>query len=113
MHRQRMWCVRTPILCLLAFLCLHDFAVATDSRKALQNAASLVQQGKLEEADQQAQLALSDPQTRAAACSVLGSIRFQQKRLPESAKLLKEAIRLEPHLVGAHLNLAEVYTLDA
>jgi len=112
MHRQRVRCVRTPILCLLAFLCVHDLAVATDSRKALQNAASLVQQGKLEEADQQAQLALSDPQTRAGACSVLGSIRFQQKRLPESAKLLKEAIRLEPHLVGAHLNLAEVYTLE-
>lgn len=111
-HRQRVWCARTPILCLLAFLCVHGVAVATDSRQALQNAASLVQQGKLEEADQQAQLALSDPQTRAGACSVLGSIRFQQKRLPESARLLKEAIRLEPHLVGAHLNLAEVYTLE-
>jgi tetratricopeptide (TPR) repeat protein len=106
------WCVRTPVLCLLVFLCVHDLAIATDSRKALQNAASLVQQGKLEEADQQAQLALSDPQTRAGACSVLGSIRFQQKRLPESVRLLKEAIRLEPHLVGAHLNLAEVYTLE-
>ena len=111
-HRQRVWCVRPPILCLLAFLCVHDLAVATDSREALQNAASLVQQGRLDEADQQAQLALSDPQTRAVACSVLGSIRFQQKRLPESVRLLEEAIRLEPHLLGAHLTLAEVYALQ-
>ena len=87
-------------------------ARASDARAALQNAASLFEQGKLEEADQQAQLALSNPQTRPVACSVLGSIRLQQKRLPESARLLQEAIRLEPHLLGAHLSLAQVYTLQ-
>ncbi len=107
--RQRWWCARAPLLCLIVFLSAA-VALATDSRQALEKAASLFQQGKLEEADQQAQLALSDPQTRAAACSVLGSIRFQQKKFSESASLLKEAIRLEPHLVGAHLNLAELYT---
>ena len=110
-YRQRRWCARAPLFCLLAFLCT-TVAVASDARLALQKAASLFQQGKLEEADQQAQLALSDPQTRAGACSVLGSIRLQQKRFPESATLFKEAIRLEPHLVGAHLNLAEVYTIQ-
>lgn len=78
----------------------------------LQRAAALVQQGRLEEADQEAQLALSDPSTRALACSVLGAIRFQQQRLAESATLLREAITLEPRLVGAHLNLAEVYILQ-
>jgi tetratricopeptide (TPR) repeat protein len=78
----------------------------------LQKAAALVQQGRLEEADRQAQLALADPQTRALACSVLGAIRFQQQRLAESVTLLREAIRLEPRLLGAHLNLAEVYTLQ-
>jgi tetratricopeptide (TPR) repeat protein len=87
-------------------------AQATDARAALQNAASLFEQGKLEEADQQARLALSNPQTRPVACSVLGSIRLQQKRLPESASLLREAIRLEPHLLGAHLTLAQVYNLQ-
>jgi tetratricopeptide (TPR) repeat protein len=94
---------------------LLSFAVtlqAVDAREALQNAASLFEQGKLEEADQQARLALSNPQTRAVACSVLGSIRIQQKRLPESASLLQEAIRLEPRLLGAHLTLAQVYNLQ-
>jgi len=111
-YRQRVWCVRTLILCLLAFVSVRGVAVATDSRQALQNAATLVQEGKLEQAEQQAQVALSDPQTRAAACSVLGSIRFQQKRLPESASLFEKAIRLEPKLLGAHLSLAEVYILQ-
>jgi tetratricopeptide (TPR) repeat protein len=66
----------------------------------------------LEEADRQAQLALDDPDTRAVANSVLGTIRLQQKRLGESAKFLREAIRLEPRLVGAHLSLAQVYTFQ-
>jgi tetratricopeptide (TPR) repeat protein len=83
-----------------------------DSREALQNAVSLIQHGQLDEADRQAQLALADPQTRAVACSVLGTIRFRQKRLPESMSFLREAIRLEPRLLGAHLSLAEVYTLE-
>jgi tetratricopeptide (TPR) repeat protein len=83
-----------------------------EGRDALEKAAELVQQGKLDEADQQARLALSDPQTRAAAYSVSGAIRLQQRRLKESATLLQEAIRLEPRLLGAHLNLAQVYTLQ-
>ncbi len=102
---------RVPFLCGLLLLCA-SLSVWGDSREALQKAADLVQQGHLEEADQQARLALSDPSTRAVACSVLGAIRFQQKRLPESVKFLEEAIRLEPRLVGAHLTLADVYTIQ-
>ena len=51
-----------------------------DARSALQHAAALAQQGRLDEADQQARLALTDPDTQAAACSVLGAIRFRQQR---------------------------------
>jgi tetratricopeptide (TPR) repeat protein len=82
------------------------------AHEAIQRAAVLAQEGRLQEADQQAQLALSDPETRAAACSVLGAIRLQQDRLREGAELLQEAIRLEPRLLGANLNLAQVYTLQ-
>jgi tetratricopeptide (TPR) repeat protein len=109
--KKRQWCARTPLLCQFLIL-LATLAYGNDSHQALEKAASLFQQGKLEEADQQAQLALSDPQTRAAAWSVLGSIRFQQKRFPESADLFEKAIQLEPHLIGAHLNLAEVYIAE-
>ncbi len=104
-----------------AFLCWlvvvnASVCLGADSREALQNAASLVQQGRLDEADRQARLAFSDPSsdpsTHAIACSVLGTIRFQQKRLPESVKYFQEAIRLDPRLVGARLSLAEVYTMQ-
>ena len=98
---------------LWSFLLLSTAAeLRADAREALQKAVVLVQEGRLEEADQQAQLALSNPQTRAVACSILGTIRFQQKRLPESVSLLEKAIRLDPNLLGAHLSLAEVYTVQ-
>jgi protein O-GlcNAc transferase len=95
------------------FLLLSTAAVVqTDPREALQNAANLVKQRQLDKAEQQARLALSDPQIRPAAYSVLGTIRFEQKRLAESAKFFQEAVRLEPRLLGANLILAEVYTFQ-
>jgi tetratricopeptide (TPR) repeat protein len=83
-------------------------ALGAQAQAALQRAAALVQEGRLQEADQQAQLAMSDPATRAAACSVLGAIRVQQQRLAEGVALLEEAIRLDPRLLGAQRNLADI-----
>ena len=83
-----------------------------DGRAALQQAAALVQQGRLDEAAAHAERALRDPDATAVACSVLGAIRLQQQRLPESAGLLEKAVRLEPRLLGAQLNLAQVYSLQ-
>jgi tetratricopeptide (TPR) repeat protein len=103
------WVASALLLCSIQVL---GAAAGTESRDALQRAAALVQQGRLDDADQQARLALGDPQTRAVACSVLGAIRLQQKRLGESATFLQEAIRLEPRLLGAHLSLAQVYTFE-
>ena len=105
---------------LLALLVVSLPAVTTvgaqstgvDGREALEAAVALVQQGKLVEADGQAQRALADPETRAVAYSILGTIKLQQGRLDDSARLLGEAIRLEPRLVGAQLSLAQVYTLQ-
>lgn len=87
-------------------------AVAADAQQALQQAASLVRQGRLEEAAAQARIAYADPAARAAACSVLGAIRLQQQQFGESARLLEEALTLEPALPGASLTLAQVYVLQ-
>jgi tetratricopeptide (TPR) repeat protein len=107
---QRVWLARLFLPCL--FLLLSGPFTLADARDALQKAADLVQQGRLAQAEQQARLALSEPQARAAAYSVLGTIRLQQKRLPESVKFLEEAVRQEPRLLGANLSLAEVYGLQ-
>jgi tetratricopeptide (TPR) repeat protein len=83
-------------------------AFGAQAQAALQRAATLVQEGRLQEADQQAQLAMSDPATRAAACSVLGAIRVRQQRLAEGVALLEEAVRLDPRLPGAQRTLADI-----
>lgn len=87
-------------------------AFAADAQQALQQAASLVREGRLEEAAAQARIAYADPAARAAACSVLGAIRLQQQQLGDSARFLEEALKLEPSLPGASLNLAQVYALQ-
>jgi tetratricopeptide (TPR) repeat protein len=87
-------------------------AARADGPQALENAAQLVQQGRLDEAEAQAQRALGDPATQAAAYSVLGTISFQRKRLDESVAFFKKAIQLDQRLVGAHLSLAQVYMLQ-
>ena len=103
--------VRRAALFLAVLLCGVLPPVATfgaQAQAALQRAAALVQEGRLQEADQQAQLALSDPATRAAACSVLGAIRVRQDRLEEGAELLQEAIRLDPGAPGPYTVIGQI-----
>jgi tetratricopeptide (TPR) repeat protein len=98
-------------LILCGCLLLSRPALASPAADALQRAVALVQEGRLEEAAKAAESVLADPATRPIACSVLGTIRIRQQRYDEAVPLLQEAIRLEPRLVGAHLSLAELYTL--
>jgi tetratricopeptide (TPR) repeat protein len=102
--------LRTLLMC--GLLMLSAVSLVADSRAVLHKAASLVQEGRLDEAEQQARLALADPAARGVAYSVLGTIRIQQRRIPESVIFLEKAIRLEPRLVGAHLSLAQAYELE-
>src|SRR5262249_33476488 len=82
------------------------------ARKSLDAVITSVENGQLEQAEQQARIALADSQTRPAAYSILGTIRLQQKRLADSAIFLEKAIQLQPRLIGARLTLAEVYRLQ-
>jgi tetratricopeptide (TPR) repeat protein len=91
---------------------LQAAAPRPDPRQSLQTAALLVQQGRLDEAERHARLGLADPDTQAVAYSVLGTIRFQQQRLGDSIIFFKRAIRLDNRLIGAHLSLAGIYTLQ-
>jgi tetratricopeptide (TPR) repeat protein len=82
-----------------------------NSEEALQLATQLLQRGKLAQAEQQARLALSDPGSAPVAYAVLGALRLQQKKYTESISFLERALRLEPRLVGARLNLAQACEL--
>lgn len=110
--RRRRVCAAALFVCVVAGVAWPR-AASEDARAALQRAASFVQQGRLDDAARHAELALADPDVRAGACSVLGAIRLRQQRFDESARYLEEALRLEPALRGAQLNLTQVYLAQA
>ena len=72
----------------------------------------LIQQGQLDAAEKEARFALSSPATAALAWAVLGALRLQQKNYEESSQFLAKAVRLNPRLLGAWLNLGSAYALQ-
>src|SRR5712692_2640834 len=77
----------------------------------LEKSLELVNQGDLNGAEKEARLALTDPSTRAPALATLGAIRLRQEKYEESEGFLNTALRLDPRLVGARINLGHVYVL--
>lgn len=78
----------------------------------IEAAAQLLNQGQPDQAEVEARQALRDPATRPLALSMLGTIRLQAGRYEESARYLKRALALNPHLVGARTNLGNTYLLE-
>ena len=75
-------------------------------------AARLMSDGQLAAAETEARLGLKSPSTRALALAVLGTIRLQQSRFPESENLLDQALALNPNLVGARTTLGEALVFE-
>ena len=75
----------------------------------LQRSVQLLQQGNLASAEAEARLALEDPKSEPVALALQGSIRLQQQDYQEGTEFLESAIRENPDLVGARLNLAQAY----
>ncbi len=84
---------------------------ASDPSEHLRLSVRLMQEGKLDAAEAEASRALGDPATKPVAQALMGSIRLQQGRPDEGARLLESAIAANPNLVGARLNLGQAYVL--
>jgi tetratricopeptide (TPR) repeat protein len=95
----------------LGALLLAQVCLAITTQEALQQADQLIRQRRFDEAEHFARLALPDPGTAPLAYAVLGALQIEKKNFSESIVLLERAIRLEPRLVGARLNLAQAYSL--
>src|SRR3984885_8154645 len=83
-----------------------------DSQKAAR-AATLIQTGKLDEAEALLWDVLTRHPENAEALNLLGSIRIQQKRFAEAETLLRRAISLAPNLLPAYMNLARLFHAQA
>lgn len=77
----------------------------------LEQAAALIRQNRMAEAEQQLTAILKTAPNEARALNLLGTIRGSQQRFDEAEKLFAHALRVDPRLTGAHMNLAYLYLL--
>jgi len=102
--------LRWPLAFALLIIMPSSFAFAQINH--VETAATLLGQGKLDQAESEAHKALADPTTKPLALAMLGTIRLQEGKYPESTTLLNQALALNPHLVGARSSLGTAYVLQ-
>jgi cytochrome c-type biogenesis protein CcmH/NrfG len=110
---RRLWCQthHLPVFAIASLLILLPSLGYAD-QTPIQNSVQLLEQGNLAAAESQARMAIADTSSRAVAYAILGAIRLRQTRYDESVRFLETALRLDPRLTGARLNLGDVYVLQ-
>ena len=93
----------------LLVLLSHPALAASDPPSHLQRSVELMKEGKLASAEAEARLALQNPASHSVALALLGSIRLQQQEYEQGTGFLERAIKSDPDLLGARLNLAQAY----
>jgi len=102
-----------PLVALFAPILLAPLnAWAQSHLDPVERAAALIRDNQIEEAERQLNQILKTRPNEAAALNLLGTIRAQQGNLKDSEALFTRAVRIEPRMVGAHMNLARLYLLS-
>jgi tetratricopeptide (TPR) repeat protein len=78
----------------------------------IEASARLLNEGKLDLAEQEARLAEGNPTTRPLALAMLGTIRLREGKYGESSDFLTKALELNPRMVGARTSLGDAYVLQ-
>src|SRR5690349_10250084 len=86
-------------------------AQTNNVQERLENAATLIRDHRIAEAEQQLNSILRIAPNDPTALNLLGTIRAQQGKLDEAENLLTRAAKLDPSLVPVHMNLAFLYML--
>jgi tetratricopeptide (TPR) repeat protein len=77
----------------------------------LERAARLIGSNQLAEAEALLSQILREAPNEATALNLLGAVRAKQGRLDEAEALFYSAVRSDPRMTGAHMNLAYLYLL--
>ncbi|MHB8215033.1 MAG: tetratricopeptide repeat protein [Candidatus Sulfotelmatobacter sp.] len=96
------------ILFALLPLCAAS-AAADENSQDIARATTLIQAGKLDQAEAQLWDVLKQHPDNASALNLLGTIRLQQKRYAESEALLNRTVTLAPEFLPARVNLARLF----
>jgi protein O-GlcNAc transferase len=89
----------------------HAAAQVDNLRKQLEHAAALIADNRTTDAEKEISSILRVAPNEPAALNLLGTIRAKQGRLREAETLFLRAISGDRQYIGAHMNLAHLYTL--
>ncbi len=105
--------IRSTLVCCGLVLGISSMGSAGFAQLShIQAAARLLNEGRAEEAEREARLAMRDPTTRPLSLAMLGTIRLQEGRYEESTQLLTQALRLNSRLPGTWTTLGSAYALQ-
>jgi tetratricopeptide (TPR) repeat protein len=107
-------CLRIAVFALLfviLFTSSNAVAQTDNALKQLEHAAALIADNRTAEAEKELISILRVVPDEPAALNLLGTIRARQGRLAEAEKFFMRAIGGDNKYVGAHMNLAYLYTL--
>ncbi len=99
------------LLVLILVTGLNAPAQTTRIDSRLEQAAVLIRDGQLKEAEDQLTSLLKSAPREPRTLNLLGTIRAQQGKLNEAEALFTRALRIDSRLVAAHMNLAYVSLL--
>jgi tetratricopeptide (TPR) repeat protein len=107
-------CGRIAIFALLFAILIPSsdaMAQADNLLKQLEHAAALIADNHTADAEKELYSILRVVPDEPAALNLLGTIRAKQGKLPEAERFFMRAVRGDNKYVGAHMNLAYLYTL--
>jgi tetratricopeptide (TPR) repeat protein len=94
------------------FLLLLCAAAAHSQMTRIEAATQQMSRGDMVHAEAEARKALENSATRPLALAMLGTIRLQQGKPEESIRFLREALALNPKLIGARTTLGNAYVFS-
>lgn len=97
------------VFILLLWSCAAQTAAQEPNYARLERAAEMIRRGQLAQAETELNTVLRARPEEANALNLLGVVRAQQKRFEEAERLFLRAVKSSPTLVGAFVNLGQLY----
>jgi tetratricopeptide (TPR) repeat protein len=104
--------LRSVVSTVASMICACALVPHLTAQLQATSCATLMQGNQLAEAERCARGILAADHRNALAYEILGAVRLRQKDYATGSQMLREAIRLEPGLVGARLDLANATALE-
>jgi predicted Zn-dependent protease len=83
-----------------------------DIQTLLKNAIAAYQNGRSDEAERLSRQILAEQPDHVAGLQIMGALAGQTGRLPFALRIVQKAVSLQPNLVSAHVQLANLLRQD-